>query len=134
MEDVDLSYIAGQFDADGAIGLYKPNGLYSIRVSIVLTTQDIETLYWVQSLLGGAIYKAATSWKWNPASRDRERVLRLLLPFLKTKKALAELCIEYFEELARRGQARGFTQEEKDVFRVRTKKLTGRLKEAFYAD
>lgn len=105
-DPIDLAYLAGQIDADGCIGLFKQQvnkktGMTYVNQSVQLTSQDTDMLGWVLETFGGAIYqqlKAGTKtvnlYRWRPEAPLAD-FLEEILPYLKTKKAQAQLILDY---------------------------------------
>lgn len=118
--DTDDAYTAGLLDGDGSIGLYLRSTY--IQVQVHITLQDLETLEWVQSLYGGTIQKMPTINAWRPS--DRVGFLCKILPYLRIKKAQAELVLEY-------RSISGYNRpalEEKIAYAQRSKMLNARFK------
>lgn len=104
MQNNKLAYCAGVIDSDGCIGMYKrpnQNG-YRIRVSAAQVKQPAIKL--LHELFDGAMFiknRPSKNWRnlywWEVTSRDAEKCLRKLLPYLRVKKPQAELCLQYYK-------------------------------------
>lgn len=105
LTELDRAYLAGMFDADGHVGIYGrntgPQGYARVRLDISNT--DFELLGWIQEITGiGSIqrkrplnerYKPGGNW--ITSSEAAVSVLQQLLPYMRVKRARAELAIEY---------------------------------------
>lgn len=111
-----LAYIAGFFDGEGSICIGKrgPKHAKHLQLTITLTQTDREILEWVDAQLGslgrirvknhgrktralildlGYNLKECYELVWD--SLRAESVLTALLPYLKVKKARAEIALEF---------------------------------------
>lgn len=104
----DLAYIAGFFDGEGNVGVYKSTRakyapIYAMTVRIANT--DLQTLEYIRGLLGGTLtekianrkagHRPLYSLDWYGS--NALNVLRLILPYVKTKRKQVELAIYYQE-------------------------------------
>ena len=108
---IDLAYVAGFFDGEGNVGIYKStraeSGRSNYAVSMGIANTDRSTLEYIQGLLGGTLsektanrrrgYRPLYVLEWY-CGKARD-VLRLLLPYLKTKYKQAELAIYYQDSI-----------------------------------
>lgn len=104
----DISYLAGLWDADGTIGIYKRSSYYVPSASFcstnevlikyvasILDKHDIE--YRVDYIDRKERENAAPAWHVKLESRPRvTKLLNLLAPYLVAKKEQAELVLEWF--------------------------------------
>ena len=128
-----IAYMAGLIDGEGHIGIMKrrPSGLflnihYTLRVAIGMYSD--ETISWVHTNFGGnrylkKPYKTANGVRrlpcheisWN--GQKALVLLKLLAPFLITKKQHAIVSIAYQKACPRKG---GKTLTKKELFRRET--------------
>jgi hypothetical protein len=128
MKDIDLSYLAGYIDADGCISLSKNNTMNNAyQLTIAITSTKPKILYWILDLLKVGyvkeipFYKSQTSWVrgrkqkqyiWRISNRGIRKIIKLLIPFLKTKKRQAELINEYLE-ISNKRKGKYITEEDR---------------------
>ena|SRR2546428_593160 len=102
----DLIYIAGLFDGEGSISLsyslsggspYRRTKTFNLRIS--LSQKNTTVLYALKRVFGGFI----TNIQWVTTSRNAEQVLKLLLPYLRLKRRLALLALEYRKTVGKYG-------------------------------
>jgi hypothetical protein len=105
------AYIAGLLDADGWISMHRANTGQNHRSGhnwlIGIVNSDLAVLRWVQELFGGSVTErksnrrspVARNWKtvydWNPDAKGVANFLQSILPYLRIKKAQAELVLEF---------------------------------------
>lgn len=113
-----LAYAAGLFDGEGCCGVYAEGAKHCfLRVNMVMVTPQGPSLF--ADLFGGTVrlrnYRRARpegghyqpTYEWLVTADRAANALRALLPWLREKKAQAELCIEAREiQLRRRGNGR----------------------------
>lgn len=109
MKQTDLAYTAGIIDGEGCISVtrntkgikkaLRAKASYCIYVAVSMT--DFEVPAWLHFTFGGSFaeYKASNTkhkkvYRWGLHSNNAQRFLKLILPYLKTKKRQAELVIE----------------------------------------
>jgi hypothetical protein len=105
---LDLAYIAGFFDGEGYVTIRRANrsrnqgkGI-SYRTVVGFTNTDMSVLTWIQSIVGGRIYKKSRySHKHSVAFElcllrvsDVIMCLTGILPYLRIKQAQAELGLD----------------------------------------
>jgi len=111
MRKTDLAWAAGFFDGEGCVHLKRDyNGkqkqlklipTYSLR--LMITNTHLASLERVREILNiGSLRPLAhygegpegkQRWEWRAASKQAESVLRLLMPYLTTKREQATLAI-----------------------------------------
>lgn len=106
----NLSYIAGFFDGEGSFGFHS----YGARTKapfLAIVNAHKEVLLWIQSMLGGKIYKRkkqksnhsityCLNWGKN---RQILSVVEVLHPYLKVKKKRSKLIMLYLKSRLNRG-------------------------------
>jgi hypothetical protein len=125
IEPTILAYVAGLMDGEGSIviGVSKPSATRSstspshwLQVSITSTNRD--TIDWLSTVFDGHISSHCTNtsakgkkdcWSWRVMSNAGAAFLTLILPYLRSKKAPAELAIAFQE--SRKGYANHLTPE-----------------------
>jgi hypothetical protein len=106
MKDTDLAYIAGLVDGEGYIGFLKkkvqgwnPNH----RIRVVITNTDVGIVRWLfDSIPGSTVFfqdhcRKKRIYRWNIQGTKAYEFLRVILPYLRIKKAQAELAIRFIE-------------------------------------
>jgi len=112
MTKKELAYIAGFLDGDGCVMLQLifrhdyPLG-YQIRASIVFyqKTMKKDFLLWLKSKLKDGYIRERNDEmsEYTIVGFDRvERILKLLLPFLRLKKPQAKLTLEVIKEIPKK--------------------------------
>jgi len=95
----DLKYIAGFFDGEGTIGVYRDEGYHRVRIQIANTNKEI--LEWIKSTvdIGGNIVehrqKPRSCFIFQSSCLSARKFLELVSPHLKIKKDQAELALEF---------------------------------------
>lgn len=99
--DMKYAYIAGFFDGEGCIGVYRNGRYYNAFLRIEIANVDRTSLQFVKSILGGSIIdKPPTSerckmcYRWKLGGTLAAEALEKLLPYLIIKKERAILGIE----------------------------------------
>ncbi len=112
-----LAYVAGVIDSEGSISISRTAARgravtpkYVARLGV--GSCDHKLLAWLLAEFGGSICSHKPSkegyrptWNWELTTAPAAEVLRSLLPYMRTKRAQAELLI-YFQDT--RGDNRGF--------------------------
>jgi hypothetical protein len=111
----DLAYAAGIIDGEGTIGIYghRKNASkykYSDLVVQVANTK-VELIQWLQFKFGGKFcffqphrLRQSSFYNWRLYNKKAVEFIKLILPYLKIKRANAELAIEYQSRKGRKGQ------------------------------
>lgn len=106
VKDTDLAYIAGFIDADGCIGLNTSRNTATVHgmahyPRISGFSIDRHALEFVQSVLGGRITDSQgpgqrrIHYRWAVNGIDAIECAKVLIPFLRIKKAQAQLLVEF---------------------------------------
>ncbi len=125
--ELDLAYVAGFFDGEGNINIKKGRNknILKYSLSVVITNTDQPVIEYIQSLLGGVLH--TTKFYSNPVKRKErydliwcstsaQRVLKLLLPYLRVKETQAKLAVTFQDMLEEKvDRNRPLTQLELDV-------------------
>ena len=102
--EVELAYISGLIDADGAImALIERHSekkfRFRVRIAIKLTQKEPKILKWIKSKLQlGYVRKNRTTYDW--ITRDQKEIQKLLIllcPFLKIKKKQAIIALKLLQ-------------------------------------
>jgi hypothetical protein len=121
-----LAYLAGFFDGEGSFSICRTRStvrtmadgsikkyiVYKLDVS--LTNTNREVLDWIVSNFGGAVYASKQesrkstylprySWRCNN-NEERERFILGVLPYLKVKKPMAEIALEFIRMYKQEGE------------------------------
>ena len=127
MKKTDIAYIAGLFDGEGCIRINKNSAqhrYYSLNVSVKMSWQ------WMPEFLrcgfGGSVYKykmdkyypnAKDQWCWNIRGQQAVEFLETVMPYLKLKRAEAELALLFQSKKLSKADYLGKTHKGK---RIRT--------------
>lgn len=114
MKKTDLAYYAGFFDGEGSIGIYFKNYKtgFSPTLRISLTNTNIWILQSFKFAFNGSIGPPSNSgfnkgrtpvWKWGASHRQALYFLEAIVPYLKLKRAEAELAIKFQKAKAPKG-------------------------------
>ncbi len=104
IKETDYAYIAGLFDGEGTVLI--SNQLY---MAARLRNTNRAVLEWIKSINGsGHIYcdnrNAKPCYSLEYTSRQAVRFLSPLLPFLRIKRAQADLAIEFHQDNTTQGR------------------------------
>lgn len=116
VREVDVAWAAGIVDGEGHIGVYKSKihrshqtVKYGLRLKVAMT--HLETLTKLHAVLGvgslhpGVVRKSTYRkvWVLDLCSRQAEMAIRLLLPYLVTKREEAKVGLEFQTTFTRTG-------------------------------
>lgn len=120
LSEPEKAYLAGILDGEGHIGMttITVGRSYTVKISLGMSDFQIPLLF--KETFGGNVYYKDKQSYWNPKwkpqalwsvkSRQAERVLIALLPYLRVKKVQAELALEYMS-LVTPGRGTYLTEE-----------------------
>jgi hypothetical protein len=98
----DLIYFAGFFDGEGCISITRQkktwgakDQTYFHRLRINVAQKDPTVLKQLYDVVGGTIHCNRGVWKWYADDAAAVQFLETLTPFLRIKKAQAELALEF---------------------------------------
>ena len=113
MDDTTIAYVAGLFDGEGCIGIWRSKGpiykwskspVYRLTIAIASTHKDV--IYWLADLFEGTRYrrqkaainnpKWANSWTWCATNTRALNILVALKPYLRLKSAEAQIAIDFY--------------------------------------
>ena len=110
-EELELSYLAGLFDGEGCILVYKAKSKqqYHARLQVMITYYP--TLLDFQRYFGGNLSKAGNNGKqvyswYVEGTSNVLMICKSLLPYLREKKVQAEVMIEYCEKFPNKGNGK----------------------------
>ncbi len=102
--ETDKSYAAGIIDGEGSISVTRKKNkrgdyCYGVNVEVRMTDEDV--LLWFFSVFGGRLSKPEKarkpqwrlSYRWWVSGPDAAAFLKIILPYLKIKKARSEYAI-----------------------------------------
>ena len=96
--DCNLSYIAGFFDADGSIGVYRRKSMASSEFYLQFGNNDPTVLYWIEDFFEVGKVRLIPGTKCYVLEiRQRSSIrviLRALLPYLRVKHVQALIALE----------------------------------------
>ena len=106
MKKTDLAYLAGIIDGEGCITITKTNTDRTLRYKLVIQVSMVDKVppLLAHFAFGGYLRlrdrnpKWKALWEWQIKSGDAIACLKDLLPYLRTKKAEAELALRFWEE------------------------------------
>ena len=113
--ETDKAYAAGLLDADGSICLVDCKSY--VQVNVYIASQDLDLIRWLVETFGGRHQVMGRVHAWWPPAPSHEW-LRLVRPYLHTKKSQADLVFEY-----KAATYKGISSE----WGQRSKELNGRL-------
>ena len=117
------AYVAGFFDGEGCISIYTRHkrGLH-IKVSVTQHRDADWILEEIQQKYGGVIYRwegKVTQLEW--LGIKRLHFLRIIVPFLKIKRLLAELAIDAIQQAP--GPGRRWDEDARQVLLKRRENI-----------
>jgi len=103
----ELAYIAGIFDATVGFGIGRsshiPQG-YSYSLFFACTNMNHDIVSYLSKTFGGAViqirypsYYEHEIWQWSLSARDAYFALNIVYPYLRIKKEIARMCIDFCE-------------------------------------
>src|SRR3982751_6376897 len=108
MDDVVLAYVAGFFDGEGSIGIYRNGqGTFHLRTQLTqnVTVESHHLLEELRLTFGGnlafmraRIYKGGAAYNWQLTGNTAARFLKEIRPYLRMKGAQAEVAIAWQSE------------------------------------
>lgn len=126
----ELAYLAGLFDGEGSVTIYRSNRESSLKINISSTNLDI--MEYLKEFLGGYVVEHPRKgnckvwYQWGIGSNDAADILYSLLPFLRIKKERAILGIEWQATVRNNGKRNGYSTEEeewRDFYYLRLREL-----------
>ncbi len=141
---LDIAYLAGLFDGEGCIFIsinqepkYK-HSYYSLMVH--LSNTDPYLINWIGDTFGGRIARSKPGtggkrkvWIWWTRSQKAGRILKLITPYLKCKKAQAEIALEMQKTFNKFGGSKKLSQKVLD-FRSKCKADISALNHQIYPE
>lgn len=107
MTELQRAWLAGFIDGEGSIGIYRKKSIharashdYGVRILAVNTNQEV--MEYIKVLVGSGcswISKKGYKANWRPCHRwqafgeNARDIVRQILPYLKVKRAIAELVL-----------------------------------------
>lgn len=103
----DLAYTGGIIDGEGCIGIKKAKSKYSKRgyyleLQVQVVNTDEWLVRWLFSKYGGCVCRRKAkkvnwkdSWEWKVQTNQALKFLLLILPYVRMKRAQAELAIKF---------------------------------------
>ena len=121
MSKTTAAYLAGFLDGEGSFGIRKSQDKYYVsRVRATNTNKEI--IEWMHKSFGGSLYfrdfKSETlrnAWTWTLEGKSIVLFLKKVIPYLKIKKAQAQLLLKREElklELENKGHRWGMVYPE----------------------
>lgn len=129
LSETDKAYIAGLVDGEGCIRIErckKKESIhpYNFRLLVAVTNTNLNVLLWLKEITGvGNIHnhtrsdeKANPKWKqgyvYHISSIRARDLLTAILPFLKIKKEIAEIGLQFPADVSHKQGVRGRSVEE----------------------
>lgn len=103
----DVIYMAGFFDGEGCIAIGNSNhsfhrGRGHFYLTLGMSSTNLAVLQWVKSRFGGCLsarkcgqLNRKHAWTWYASTRHAFLILEIIYPFLKVKKAEAEIGLQF---------------------------------------
>jgi len=134
ISEVEKAYIAGFIDGEGYIGIHRNKGRW-FEAELAITNSNKEILLWIKDKLSisssvRCIHKESNKPRYQLEIRGNQavsRLLRILLPYLRTKKEHALLVIE-LAELKRQAMS-GYKGKRKPINPERQEEIFRRIRE-----
>jgi len=107
--DTDLAWAAGVVDGEGSIGAYT-NGASAYVLSLQVGNTDFRMVSKLHDMFGGSLRETnpcasgRTYWQWKINAQKAGEAIRLIMPYLVTKKEQAEVALVFVDA---RGVERG---------------------------
>ncbi len=111
IDPLEARYIAGFFDGEGSIGIYKSRRLprtvnQTMYLSLAISNTDLNVLEFIRNSCGGCVIKAKFKtnmqvWHWHAYSREGAHILQTIFPYLRVKRAQALIALEFAGLIAR---------------------------------
>lgn len=103
ISEVDKAYAAGIFDGEGCITSHTgSSGQFKLKLMVQMT--DYVVVSWLYSRFGGSLssqvgktVRGKTMHCWELFGRKGQPFILLTMPYLKTKKAQAEIALQIME-------------------------------------
>ncbi len=111
MENVDLAYVAGIFDGEGCVLIYKvprhnqKRGGIQHRLKISIANTNTDLMSWLKENFGGNIVVADRReqyrkfYHWQLSGVSAAEFIKRLLPYLKIKQQQVKLAISFQETI-----------------------------------
>lgn len=123
LKELRAAYAAGIIDGEGCItASFRPEyGEYG-QVRVCVGNTDEAMIKWLQQHFGGSVYNYPTTKKmfqWHIFCKNAEKFLRIVLPYLITKKEEALIALELRKVIVERknktknGRGHKISEEEK---------------------
>lgn len=105
--DTELAYAAGIIDGEGYVQIQRHkrsdySAGYHYYMAIAVAMVDPIVPIWLEQTFGGSLHhyerkepNAQPYYRWSTGTKKAQWFLELILPYLKTKKAQAEVAIEF---------------------------------------
>ena len=125
MKKTDLAYIAGLFDGEGCIRINKnsaKHNYYTMHVMVNMSWQWMPEF--LRCCFGGAVHKrkmdkyypnAKDQWCWLINGQEAVEFLTSVMPYLKLKRAEAELAIVFQSKKLAKSDYLGFARRGKPM-------------------
>lgn len=122
----EIIYTAGLFDGEGCVHIRVPtisNGRRSLnQLNCILSSTNKEIAFWLKERYQGTVRCRPTptsqpnrkvQWEWTVVSQQALEFLTLIVPYLRIKKAQAELAIEFQQAKKHTYRSHPYTGDEK---------------------
>jgi len=135
MEKTALAYLAGFFDGEGTICICKRANRNSFTLRIAIGQMERAPLVLFENAFGGRIHQLkrgarSDMLQWNLMVRDQQiGFLRMMLPYLRSKRREAEIALAFLENTAKIGFG-GFQAKRHPELLVEREELHRLCKEA----
>ena len=93
-----LEYLAGFFDAEGCVGVYKYKKT-AHRIQVNVSNRCPWILKQFQKRFRGCFGRGNAVWQWQTSSRLAQEFLELLIPFLVLKKDRAKSALRLYKQV-----------------------------------
>ena len=115
------AYAAGIIDGEGSIIIRKQKSMtsrigYDFDVCVQVCNIRKEIPYWLKQNFGGSFYQSGKTtagnsiWRWNIAAVKANKLLKVIYPYLLTKRQKAAIALEFQSKRKHWGRGLGKPQ------------------------
>ena len=92
---MSLAYLAGFFDGEGCVHIQAKPEYKAFSLMVQISQNNPTVLRLFKKRFKGSLGFYGTSYKYSTSAANAEHLLRTLLPYLKTKRKVAQLALTY---------------------------------------
>jgi len=123
LTELDSAYIAGLLDADGSVRIHKQftsGGASRYTLDVRIANTDTKLIEYLINTVGGGVREHVQAsrrlvcYSWTICAVAALEFLQQVLPYMRTKKAEAEIGIRFQKQRGTVGQHRTYEEKEMD--------------------